>query len=97
MRASKRNVWAICQSATWTKRLWEFGKRHVDIGLGSGPRIASSGFYGYSTIVTNNRGSLELLCECSGIYTLAVNVEGTKFTLLPQANSCDSTSNVFVS
>ena len=42
MKASKRNGWAICRSATWTMRLWEFGKLHVDIGLGAGLRIASS-------------------------------------------------------
>ena len=29
----------------WTKRLWEFGKLHVDIGLTAGPQIASTNLF----------------------------------------------------
>lgn len=45
MKVSKKNGWVIWKSVIWTKRLWEFGKPHVDIGLAAGPQIASSGFY----------------------------------------------------
>lgn len=47
MKASKVNGWVIWLSVIWTKRLWEFEKLHVDIGLAAGPQIAlaSNMFY----------------------------------------------------
>jgi hypothetical protein len=42
MKASEINRWVIWLLVIWTKRLWEFEKLHVDIGLAAGPQIAST-------------------------------------------------------